>query len=172
MVVRDGHEWPRYPYPEDRWAIWYAPISWAATAGRTLEEVYSDPNDTSTFIAFGTGLPMDDTPKDQATFWINYQFDEDSPLRGLALGLGGFYESERVVYPAYGQNALDNNGNVITRITPSRTQLNAMARYAFKLGDRDASIQLNVENLANDTDLYGFIYAAPRRWQLTFDTVF
>ena len=171
-VVLDAQEWPRYPYPEDRWAIWYAPISWSATAGRPLEEVYTDPNDTSTFIAFGTGLPMDDTPEDQGSFWVNYQFAKDSTLHGLSLGLGGFYEGERVVYPAYGQNALDNDGNTITKITPSRTQLNAMVRYAFKLGDRDTSVQLNVENLTNDTDLYGFIYAAPRRWQLTVDYTF
>lgn len=171
-VVLNAQEWPRYPHPEDRWAIWYAPISWSATAGRPLDQVYSDPTDTSTFIAFGTGLPMDDTPKDQGSFWINYSFDKSSSLAGLSLGLGGTYESERVVYPAYGQNALDNNGNVITRITPSRTQLNAMVRYAFTLGDRDASVQLNVENLTNDTDLYGFIYAAPRRWQVAFDYAF
>lgn len=167
-VVLDAQEWPKYPYPQDRWAIWYAPISWAATAGRPLEEVYSDPTDTSTFIAFGTGLPMDDTPEDQGTFWVNYQFPTTGALKGWSVGFGGFYESERIVYPAYGQNALDNNGNTITRVTPSRTTLNAMLKYEFKWRDRPTTVQLNVENVANDTDLYGFIYAAPRRWQLAF----
>ncbi len=167
-VVLSAQEWPRYPYPQDRWAIWYAPISFAATAGRPLEEVYSDPNDTSTFIAFGTGLPMDDTPKDQGTFWANYQFPRDSALAGWSIGLGGFYESERIVYPAYGQNALDNEGNTITLVTPSRTTINAMVKYEFTLRGRPSSLQLNVDNVANDRDLYGFIYAAPRRWQLQF----
>lgn len=167
-VVLDAQAWPTYPHPEDRWAIWYAPISWAATAGRPLNEVYSDPTDTSTFTAFGNGLPMDDTPEDQGTFWINYRLPTTGSLKGLSFGFGGSYESERVIYPAYGQNALDNNGNTITRVTPSRTLFNAMVRYDFKLRDRDASLQLNVDNLENDTDLYGFIYQSPRRWQLQF----
>jgi iron complex outermembrane receptor protein len=168
-VVVNAQAWAKYPYPQDRWAIWYAPISWAATAGRPLSEVYSDPNDTSTFIAFGTGLPMDDTPRNQGTFWVNYQFPKKSTLKGLSLGLGGIYESERVVYPAWGQNALDNDGNTITLRTPSRKTYNAMIKYAFKLQGHDSSVQLNVDNVANDRKLYGFIYAPPRRWQLTFD---
>ncbi|HVU25512.1 MAG TPA: TonB-dependent receptor plug domain-containing protein [Opitutus sp.] len=168
-VVLNAQAWPKYPYPEDRWAIWYAPISWSATAGRPLSEVYSDPSDTSTFIAFGTGLPMDDTPRDQGTLWINYKFPRHSTLDGWSFGVGGYYEGERIVYPAYGQNALDNNGNTITLVTPSRRTVNAMVRYEFKLQSHDASLQLNVDNLANDTKRYGFIYAAPRRWQLEFN---
>jgi len=167
-VVLNAQAWAKYPYPEDRWAIWYAPISWSATAGRPLSEVYTDPTDTSTFIAFGTGLALDDTPKDQGTFWINYQLPKATALEGLTLGVGGVYESERQIYPAYGQNALDNSGNPIFLTTPSRTTINAMIKYAFKLHGHDSSIQLNVDNVANDRKLYGFIYAEPRRWQLTF----
>lgn len=168
-VVLDAQAWPTYPYPQDRWAIWYAPISWSATAGRPLDEVYTDPEDTSTYTAFGTGLPMDDTPRNQGTFWMNYRFPSDSALKGLSLGLGGSYESERVIYPAYGQNALDNNGNTITLVTPSRTLFSAMVRYQFRMSEHDCNVQLNVDNLENDTKLYGFIYQAPRRWQLEFN---
>ncbi|HYD84628.1 MAG TPA: hypothetical protein VEA63_11260, partial [Opitutus sp.] len=167
-VVLNAQTWAKYPYPQDRWAIWYAPYTFAATAGRPLEEVYTDPTDTSTFIAFGTGLALDDTPKDQGSIWINYQFDQDSALGGLSFGVGGVYESERSVYPAFGQNALDSEGNTIFLSTDSRTTFNAMVKYDFKLRGRDASVQLNVENVADDQKLYGFIYAAPRRWQLTF----
>jgi iron complex outermembrane receptor protein len=166
--VLNAQAWPKYPYPQDRWAIWYAPISWAATAGRPLNQVYRDPNDTSTFIAFGDGLPMDDTPEDHATFWVNYQFPKQSSLKGLSLGAGGWWESERSIYPAYGQNALDNNGNPIFLSTKARTSLSAMVKYDFQLRGRDSSVQLNVDNLTNDRDLYGWIYAAPRRWQITF----
>ncbi|HVU31969.1 MAG TPA: TonB-dependent receptor plug domain-containing protein [Opitutaceae bacterium] len=168
-VVLNAQAWAKYPYPQDRWAIWYAPISWSATAGRPLNQVYTNPNDTSTFIAFGTGLPMDDTPKNQATAWMNYQFAKTSALHGISFGFGGEYESARIIYPAYGQNALDNNGNTITLQTPSRITLNAMVKYAFQAGRHPASVQLNVDNVANDRKRYGFIYAAPRRWQLTFD---
>ncbi|PTY00101.1 TonB-dependent receptor plug domain-containing protein [Opitutus sp. ER46] len=168
-VVLNAQAWPKYPYPQDRWAIWYAPISWSATAGRPLGEVYTDPQDTSTFIAFGAGLPMDDTPKNQGTAWISYQFPKLSRWHGWSCGVGGAYESPRVIYPAYGQNALDNQGNPISLQTRSRTVINAMVKYAFRLRGHESSVQLNVDNVANDRKLYGFIYAAPRRWQLTFD---
>jgi iron complex outermembrane recepter protein len=166
-TVLSAQAWPKYPYPQDRWAIWYAPISWSATAGRPLSEVYSDPSDTSTFIAFGAGLPMDDTPKNHATLWINYSFPRTTVLKGFSVGFGGWWEDRRSIYPAYGQNALDNDGKSIFLYAKSRTSLSAMLKYEFLLGGHDASVQLNVDNLANDRDLYGFIYAAPRRWQLT-----
>ena len=168
-VVLNAQAWAKYPYPQDRWAIWYAPISWSATAGRPLSQVYSNPQDTSTYIAFGTGLPMDDTPRNQGTFWIDYKMPKSTFLKGLSIGFGGSYESSRVIYPAYGQNALDNNGNTIFLSAPSKTVLNAMARYAFKMNGHDSSVQLNVDNLANDRKLYGFIYNAPISWRLEFD---
>ncbi len=168
-VVLNAQTWAKYPYPQDRWAIWYAPYTFAATAGRPLNEVYTDPTDTSTFIAFGTGLALDDTPKDQGSIWINYQFPKHSRFSGFSIGAGGVYESERSIYPAFGQNALDSNGNTIFLSTDTRTTFNAMVKYAFKVRGRDASVQLNVENVADDQKLYGFIYAAPRRWQLTFN---
>ncbi len=128
--------------------------------------MYRDPNDTSTFIAFGDGLALDDTPKNQGSLWVHYKMPKDGPLAGLSFGVGGWWESERQIYPAYGQNALDNNGKTIFLNTPARKQLNAMIKYDFKYRDRDTSVQLNVDNLANDRKLYGFIYAAPLRWQL------
>jgi outer membrane receptor protein involved in Fe transport len=167
-VVLNAQTWAKYPYPQDRWAIWYAPYTFAATAGRPLNQVYRDPTDTSTFMAFGTGLALDDTPRDQGTVWINYQLPKRSALAGLAFGLGGTYESERSIYPAFGQNALDANGKTIFLSSPSRTTVNAMVKYSFKLRGRESSVQLNVDNVANDRKLYGWIYAAPRRWQLTF----
>ncbi|ACB74571.1 TonB-dependent siderophore receptor [Opitutus terrae] len=166
--VLNAQAWAKYPYPQDRWAIWYAPISWAATAGRPLSEVYTDPTDTSTFIAFGKGLPMDDTPENQATLWVNYKFTEGT-MKGWSFGAGGWWEDERSIYPAYGQNALDNQGNPIFLSTKARTSVNAMVRYEFLLRGRESSVQLNVDNVLNDRDLYGFIYAAPIRWQLSFN---
>lgn len=165
--VLNAQAWPKYPYPQDRWAIWYAPISFAATAGRPLDQVYTDPTDTSTYIAFGKGLPMDDTPENHATLWVNYKFTEGA-MKGWSLGAGGWWEDERSIYPAYGQNALDNQGNPIFLSAKERTSVSAMIRYEFTLRGRESSVQLNVDNLTNDRDLYGFIYAAPRRWQLTF----
>lgn len=167
-TVINAQAWPQYPYPQDRWAIWYAPISWAATAGRPLDQVYSDPNDTSTFVAFGAGLPLDDTPEDHATLWMNYNFPKESALKGLSVGAGGWWEAERSIYPAYGRNALDNQGEPIFLSTKARTSVSAMVKYDFEFRGRPTSVQLNVDNVMNDRDLYGWIYAAPRRFQLTF----
>lgn len=167
-VVLSAQTWAKYPYPQDRWAIWYAPYTFAATAGRPLSEVYKDPTDTSTYIAFGTGLALDDTPKDQGSVWINYHLPRHTALEGLTFGVGATYEGPRSIYPAFGQNALDQNGNTIFLSTPSKTLVNAMVKYSFKIGRRDASVQLNVDNVADNQKLYGFIYNPPRRWQLTF----
>ena len=166
-TVLSAAQWAKYPHPQDRWAIWYAPYTFAATAGRPLNEVYADPADTSTYIAFGTGLPMDDTPKNQGTFWVNYNLPKKTPLKGLSIGLGGYYESSRVIYPAYGQNALDIHGNQIFLSTPSRVSYNAMLKYAFKYRRHPVSVQLNIDNLLNDRKLYGWVYAAPISWKLT-----
>lgn len=167
-VVLNAQTWAKYPYPQDRWAIWYAPYTFAATAGRPLNQVYKDPTDTSTFIAFGTGLALDDTPKDQGSLWINYKLPRHTALDGLTVGVGATYESARSIYPAFGQNALDSNGNTIFLSTPSKTLYNAMVKYEFKIKGRDSSIQLNVDNVADDHKLYGFLYNPPRRFQLTF----
>lgn len=167
-TVLNSQEWAKYPHTQDRWAIWYAPIAWAATAGRPLSQVYKDPNDTSTFTAFGAGLPLDDTPRNHGSLWLNYKFSRESSLKGLSFGFGGYYEGKRSIYPSYGRNALDTNGNTIFLSSKSRYSMNAMFKYDFKLRDRDSSVQLNIENVTNDRDLYGFIYAAPRRFQLTF----
>ena len=109
---------------------------------------------------------MDDTPEDHATLWMNYKFTNGA-LKGLSVGAGGWWEGERSIYPAYGQNALDNDGNPIFLSTQARTSISAMVKYDFSFHGRETSVQLNVDNVANDRDLYGFIYSAPRRWQLT-----
>lgn len=159
--------WPKYPHTQDRWAIWYAP-SWPVY--NTPETpAFKDPSDTSTHIQFGEGLALDDTPKDQAAVWINYQFPEESTLHGLSLGLGGTYEGPRSIYPTYGEQARDKDNNIIFLSTQSKTLCNAMIKYSFMLRDRESSVQLNVDNVLDDKDLYGFIYQAPRRWQIAFN---
>lgn len=171
-VVLNAQTWAKYPYPQDRWAIWYAPYTFAATAGRPLNQVYGDPTDTSTYIAFGTGLALDDTPKDQGSIWVNYKMPRHSSLDGLTIGAGATYEGTASIYPAFGQNALDSSGHTIFLNKDSKTLYNAMVKYDFKIHGRDSSVQLNVDNIANDTKLYGFIYNAPRRWQLTLSQKF
>ena len=66
----------------------------------------------------------------------------------------------------------DKNGNLVILKTPSRINVNAMVRYAFKWSERDSAVQLNIENLMDDRDRYGLIYAAPRNIHLEFYTKF
>src|SRR5690606_37464151 len=65
-----------YPHPENRWAVWYFPDgNWGLT-GYSLEEVYTDPSDTSTWtgIGWGDGESRDDTPDHAVSGWANYNF--------------------------------------------------------------------------------------------------
>ncbi|HYD84301.1 MAG TPA: hypothetical protein VEA63_09615, partial [Opitutus sp.] len=105
--------------------------------------------------------------ENHGTLWVNYKFTGNA-LEGLSIGAGGWWEDERSIYPAYGQNALDSDGNPIFLSAKERTSISAMVKYEFMFRGRPSSVQLNVDNVLNDRDLYGFIYAAPRRWQITF----
>jgi len=165
--VLSASAWIKYPYPQDRWAIWYAPIDWA-DGGSAASARFTDPQDTSTHKSFGDGLTLDGTPKNQGSAWVNYNFPKASSLKGLSLGAGVVYEGSGVIYPTYFSQPKDTKGNVIFLNTKSKKMFNAMARYEFKLRGHEASVQLNVDNVTNNTDYYGFIDQPPRRWTLTY----
>ena len=94
--------------------------------------------------------------------------DKTSSLKGLSFGIGGIYQGEGSIYPAFNRIVHDANGNIVYLNTKSKTTYNAMARYEFKVHGKEASLQLNIDNLANNTDYYGFIPNAPRKWSLTY----
>jgi outer membrane receptor protein involved in Fe transport len=165
--VLNASAWIRYPYPQDRWAIWYAPIDWA-DGGTPASQRYGDVNDTSTHITFGNGLPLDDTPRNTGSIWVHYQMPKSSSLKGLAFGAGAVYTGSGSLYPAFNRIVRDANGDIVFIDTKSRTVYNGMIRYDFKVRGREAGLQLNIDNLANNTDYYGFIAQAPRRWTLTY----
>ena len=158
----------KYPYPQDRWAIWYAP-GWPALApGVTAAQAYVNPADTSTYKVYGDGLPLDDTPRNMGSVWVHYHMPKTSGLKGLDFGAGATYEGPGALYPIYGRQEYDLNGNQIFLDTGSKTLVNAMVRYEFKVDAKPASIQLNVDNVANNTKYYGFIANPPRRWTVTY----
>src|SRR5690606_23072645 len=99
----------------------------------------------------------DDTPDHAVSGWANYNFT-DGPLKGLSLGLGGQWESEREYFSGItvaGQKQTDGNGNLIVLKHKARLNLDFMARYTFELQEREAYVQLNLNNVLDDTDLYG-----------------
>jgi iron complex outermembrane recepter protein len=162
----------RYPHPENRWAVWYFPDSNWGLTGYDLEEVYTDPNDTSTWtgIGWGAGQSRDDTPKHAVSGWASYRFVGER-LRGLTFGFGGQWESEREYFSGItvaGQKQTNGAGQLTVLRTEPRLNLDMMVRYPFAVRERQAYLQLNVNNLLDDDDLYGLIYAPGRSLRLEF----
>lgn len=171
-LVNKG-KWIKYPYPEDRWATWYFPNGGFGLKGQTLAEAYTDPTDTSTRTNSGT-FPGDDTPENRFTFFANYKFKDS--LQGWVVGAGGDWQSERAYFSGVthgsGQVQTDVDGRVIVLYTPKQWTLNAFVRKAWRSGDIDHSVQLNIDNVLNDRDLYGQIYMAPLSARLTYQIGF
>lgn len=171
-VITNPGKFIRYPHPENRWAIWYFPDSNWGLTGYDLDEVYTDPSDTSTWtgIGWGAGQSRDDTPQHAVSGWMNYHVNEGT-LKGLTLGFGGQWESEREYFSGItvaGQKQTNGQGQLTVLKHDARLNLDFMTRYAFKLQDRDCYVQLNVYNIMDDDDLYGLIYAPGRSARLEF----
>ena len=169
-VITNPGRFIRYPHPENRWAIWYFPDgNWGLT-GYDLDEVYTDPSDTSTWtgIGWGAGQSRDDTPEHAVTGWAHYRITE-GPLKGLSFGIGGQWESEREYFSGVtvaGQKQSNSKGELIILKHKARLNIDAMVKYDFKVGDYDTYAQLNVYNVEGDKDLYGLIYAPGRTVRL------
>lgn len=172
-VITNPGKFIRYPHPENRWAIWYFPDSNWGLTGYDLEEVYGDPSDTSTWtgIGWGAGQSRDDTPKHAVSAWANYRVTSQGRLNGLQIGIGGQWESEREYFSGItvaGQKQTNGKGELTILKHKARLNLDMMVRYPFKLRDRDAYVQVNANNLLDDTDLYGLIYAPGRSLRFEF----
>lgn len=166
-------QWIKYPYPQDRWATWYFPNGGFGLKGQTLAAAYTDPTDTSTRTNTGV-FPGDDTPKTRMTLWGNYKFQ--GALKGWTVGLGGDYASKRAYFSGVthgsGQVQTNTAGIPIVLYMPSQVKVNGFVRKNWKSRDHDQSLQLNVENLLNDTKLYGLIYNPPITAKLTYEIAF
>ncbi|MEX0321740.1 MAG: TonB-dependent siderophore receptor [Puniceicoccaceae bacterium] len=170
-TVIDQGKMPRYPYPQDRWAVWYFPDGNWGLQGATVEQAYGDPQDTSTWTggpATTNGESLDDTPEHDFSFWTSYEF-KDGPLNGLKLGLGGDYQSEREYLSGFtvaGDAVTDSDGKRIKLYTSEKFQLNGMIRYDYEWKENPTYIQLNIDNLTDDKGLYGYVYEAGISWRL------
>lgn len=187
-TILDPGYFVEYDYADgywDRWAPWYYPnVAWGL-AGLPTSAVFpggpSDnlPNpDTTTWTGegWGKGESLDDTPEHVFSWWATYRFEEDF-LKGFQLGFGGQWESKREYFSALttaGQKKLTDTGEKIQAFTDARLTINAMAKYSW-MGRNDAYeayVQLNVDNVLDDTDQYGFIYATGLSWKLNFGVTF
>jgi hypothetical protein len=166
-------QWIKYPYPQDKWATWYFPNGGFGLKGQTLAQAYTDPSDTSTRTNSGA-FPGDDTPKNRFTLFTNYKFSGNKP--GWAVGVGGDWAAKRAYFSGItrgsGQVQTDSTGKLIVLYMPAQLKVNAFVRKSWKSYDRNQSVQLNVDNLLNDTKLYGLIYNPPIAAKLTYEIAF
>jgi hypothetical protein len=166
--------YPKYPYPQDQWAVWYFPNGGFGLAGNTLAQAYTNPQDTSTHI--NSLYPGDDTPKNSVSVLMKYKFPESGPLKGLAIGLGGTWHSSEVIYSGIthgsGQAEYNTNGQLLTLSAPAQYTINAFANYAWKSRGFDQSVQVNIDNVLDDTKLYGLIYQSPITAKVSYDIKF
>ena len=165
----DKGKWIKYPYAQDRWATWYFPNGGFGLKGQTLTEAYTDPADTSTRTNTGT-FPGDDTPRNRFAVFANYKFE--GSLKGWVVGAGGDWQSKRAYFSGVthgsGQVQTDSTGKVIVLFTQPQWVLNAFVRREWKTDRYNQSVQLNLDNAANDQDLYGTIYATGLSARLTY----
>ena len=92
---------------------------------------------SSTVLA-RVGLPLAAVPKDVLSLWTKYDVGS-GPLKGWSFG-GGLRDSSSARFAA------DPN---VTATMPAYTTIDLLAQYRFKLGNRDAHVQLNVKNVTN-----------------------
>jgi len=177
-VITHPGKFIKYPHPENRWAPWFYPDGQWGLTGYPIDEVYPDRNDTSTWtgIGWGAGQSRDDTPKHSVSLWSHYKIDSwGGPLKGLEIGFGGQWESEREYFSGIsvaGQKQTDGKGKLITLKHKARLNLDLMLRYPFQVAQHAAYAQLNIYNLQDDRDLYGLIYAPGRSVRLEFGVSF
>jgi hypothetical protein len=160
------------------YGLWATPGGSFGTYYYPREQAFGDVNDPTSFKIppFDYGLALDDTPKDTFTFWSKYNFRGDV-LKGFGIGVGGQWESKRL-YDA----SVSIDGTVSGELDPttltvkadqlytkSRTTINMVFDYETKLfkGRYDARFALNIDNVLNDRDQYGYIYAPGVTWRFS-----
>ena len=117
------------------------------------------------------GLVRGRSNRDTVNLFTRYAF-RSGKLRGLTVGGGMNYRSPAAL------NSQMINGNVVTIWGSIITEYEAMASYAFKLGDRyRGRVQLNVRNLLDrqryeELTLAQTRYQAPRSLSLTTSVAF
>jgi len=102
------------------------------------------------------------------SLWASYSF-KDGAADGLKFGLGFDYQSKREYlsgFTAGGDAVTGEDGERIKLYTDSKLMINAMIRYDYEWRDNPAYLQLNIDNVTNDKDLYGYVYESGIQWRL------
>jgi iron complex outermembrane receptor protein len=163
-------QYPKYPSYNDRWATWYFPNGGFGLQGSPLATAYGDPSDTSTHKQ--NLFPGDDTPAKSLSALIKYKFSKGSTLQGFSIGLGGNWHSGGVAFSGIthggGQAQYNTAGQLLVLRTPSLMLVNSFAKYEWKSYGYNQYVQFNVDNLLNNTKLYGLIYQTPLTAKMSY----
>jgi iron complex outermembrane receptor protein len=152
------------------WAPWYTSDNNYGTLDNTVSAaaVYANVQDTSTYqqLVPDYNQPADDTPRNQASIWVHYSMDKlGSAFKGWGVGLGGQWEDNRLWFSGFsggGSNftLVSGTRELLKLYTKERYTFNAMLEYSTKISNRyDFRVALNVDNVLDDKDLYGLVYA-------------
>lgn len=177
--MTSAYKYVKAPYVfGTQWAIWNFPTyGWGTFVGLPASDAFTDPKDSSTYkgIGVGTGQSLDGSPEHIVSLWSRYDFKNVDLLKGWVFGLGGTWQSREKWTNGYATDGTwiavpDGKGGLKSLIeyTKSRTTLNAMAEYTYKLnGNRQMAFRLNVENLLDDQSRYGLVYAPGVSYRLS-----
>ena len=138
-------------------------------------DVYDDINDASTYHAVipDTGLSGDDSPENTFSVWARYNLSHAADkLEGWAIGAGGFWESRRNWYSGFNGDGnatyVSSTRELVQYWTDERFTVNAMVEYKTRFNDKfDTRFALNIDNLMDDKDIYGLIYAPGRTFKFS-----
>lgn len=152
---------------------WFASDNNYGTLDGTLTapDVYTDIQDTSTYHAAipEYGRAADDTPENTANLWVRYHLAHLSEaLSAWTIGGGGTWEDNRMWFTGFtsgGGNVeyVEGTKELVELWTPSRLTINAFVEYKTRIDDRyDLRLALNIDNINNDKDQYGYVFARGR----------
>ena len=162
-------QWAEYPYPQDRWAVWYFQNGGFGLDGEPLSVAYANPQNTASRTNAGV-FPGDDTPKYQYDLWLNYKFGDQ--FKGLSVGIGGDWHSQEEFFSGVthgGQNIEQNAaGQTIIAYSPSQLTVNCMLKYEWRRYGHGQYVQINVDNLLDDRKLYGLVYNTPLQAKISY----
>jgi len=166
-------QYPKYPYPQDQWAVWYFQNGTGGFGlqGLTLAQFYANPADTSTNVTNLGTFPGDDTPKNSADFFVHYNFNEMFP--GFSGGIGGTWHSQEEFFSGltHGSGQAEGGAAYIA-YSPSEFLLTLEAKYEWTRWGHKQYVQVNVDNALNDTKLYGLIYQSPLQAKISYGVGF
>lgn len=127
---------------------------------------FDSPDENKDGVADIIGLRKEGVAKNDIRLWLSYDFDKNSPLRGLTLG-GGYTWRQGPIqqFPTYIQRFVQQVAD------PVRVDL--FAGYKTKLAGRATSVRVNWQNAtdANYRDRRGY-FVQPSTLQLTAEMRF